>query len=47
MSLSSGVSASLVGVMIAVALVPPAATFGIGLAWAAPAMVDGSLLSSS
>jgi uncharacterized hydrophobic protein (TIGR00341 family) len=44
MSLSSGVSASLVGVMIAVALVPPAATVGIGLAWAAPAMVVGSLV---
>jgi uncharacterized hydrophobic protein (TIGR00341 family) len=44
MSLSSGVSASLVGVMIAVALVPPAATVGIGIAWAAPAMVLGSLI---
>ncbi|MFW5974019.1 MAG: TIGR00341 family protein [Natrialbaceae archaeon] len=32
-SLTTGVSAALVGVMIAVALIPPAATVGIGLAW--------------
>jgi uncharacterized hydrophobic protein (TIGR00341 family) len=32
-SLMTGVSAALVGVMIAVALIPPAATVGIGLAW--------------
>jgi uncharacterized hydrophobic protein (TIGR00341 family) len=41
-SLSSGVSASLVGVMIAVALVPPAATVGIGIAWALPGLVLGA-----
>jgi len=41
-SLSSGVSASLVGVMIAVALVPPAATVGIGIAWGLPSVVLGS-----
>ncbi len=41
-SLSSGVSASLVGVMIAVALVPPAATVGIGIAWALPGLVIGA-----
>jgi len=41
-SLSSGVSASLVGVMIAVALVPPAATVGIGIAWGLPTVVVGS-----
>ncbi|MDG5778812.1 TIGR00341 family protein [Haloarculaceae archaeon H-GB2-1] len=38
-SLSSGVSTALVGVMIAVALVPPAATVGIGIAWGLPAIV--------
>jgi len=32
-SLSTGVSTALVGVMIAVALIPPAATIGIGVAW--------------
>ena len=42
LSLRSGVSASLVGVMIAVALVPPAAAVGIGIAWAQPAIVVGS-----
>jgi uncharacterized hydrophobic protein (TIGR00341 family) len=35
-SLSSGVSTALVGVMIAVALIPPAATVGIGIAWGQP-----------
>lgn len=35
-SLMTGVSAALVGVMIAVALIPPAATVGIGLAWGQP-----------
>ena len=35
-SLSSGVSTALVGVMIAVALVPPAATVGIAVAWGLP-----------
>jgi uncharacterized membrane protein len=32
----TGVSAALVGVMISVALIPPAATVGIGLAWGQP-----------
>jgi uncharacterized hydrophobic protein (TIGR00341 family) len=41
-SLRSGVSASLVGVMIAVALVPPAATVGIGIAWGLPAVALGA-----
>lgn len=41
-SLSTGVSTSLVGVMIAVALVPPAATVGIGIAWGRPLVVLGS-----
>jgi len=41
-SLRSGVSASLVGVMIAVALVPPTAAIGIGIAWGIPAVVVGS-----
>nr|WP_159763161.1 TIGR00341 family protein [Halovenus carboxidivorans] len=35
-SLTTGVSAALVGVMISVALIPPAATVGIGLAWGQP-----------
>ena len=35
-SLSTGVSTALVGVMIAVALIPPAATVGIGIAWGQP-----------
>jgi uncharacterized hydrophobic protein (TIGR00341 family) len=35
-SLSTGVSTALVGVMIAVALIPPAATVGIALAWGLP-----------
>jgi uncharacterized hydrophobic protein (TIGR00341 family) len=41
-SLSSGVSTALVGVMIAAALVPPTAVVGIGLAWGAPEAVVGS-----
>lgn len=41
-SLASGFSSALVGVMIAVALIPPAATVGIGLAWGMPALVLGS-----
>jgi uncharacterized hydrophobic protein (TIGR00341 family) len=41
-SLTSGVSTALVGVMIAVALIPPAATAGIGLAWGAPLVTVGS-----
>ncbi|MEZ3116677.1 TIGR00341 family protein [Halobaculum sp. MBLA0147] len=42
LSLSSGVSAALVGVMIAAALVPPTAVVGIGLAWGRPAAVVGA-----
>jgi uncharacterized hydrophobic protein (TIGR00341 family) len=42
LSLRSGVSASLVGVMIAVALVPPTAVIGIGIAWGLPFVVIGS-----
>ena len=41
-SLTSGVSTSLVGVMIAVALVPPTAVIGIGLAWGHPTVVAGA-----
>jgi uncharacterized hydrophobic protein (TIGR00341 family) len=41
-SLRSGVSASLVGVMIAVALVPPTAVIGIGIAWGLPIVVLGA-----
>jgi uncharacterized hydrophobic protein (TIGR00341 family) len=42
MSLRTGVSASLVGVMIAVALVPPLAVVGVGIAWARPVLVIGA-----
>ncbi len=42
LSLSTGVSTALVGVMIAVALIPPAATVGIGLAWGQPLVSLGS-----
>ena len=41
-SLSSGVSSSLVGVAIAIALVPPTAVIGVGIAWGLPAVVAGS-----
>jgi uncharacterized hydrophobic protein (TIGR00341 family) len=41
-SLTTGVSTALVGVMIAVALIPPAATVGIGLAWGQPLVSLGS-----
>jgi uncharacterized hydrophobic protein (TIGR00341 family) len=41
-SLASGVSTALVGVMIAVALIPPAATVGIGIAWGQPWVSIGS-----
>jgi uncharacterized hydrophobic protein (TIGR00341 family) len=41
-SLTSGVSTALVGVMIAVALIPPAATVGIGIAWEQPLVSLGS-----
>ena len=42
LSLSTGVSAGLVGVMIAAALVPPTAVVGIGLAWGRPTAVAGA-----
>ncbi|WP_135305329.1 TIGR00341 family protein [Haloarcula amylovorans] len=42
LSLTSGVSTALVGVMIAVALIPPAAAVGIGIAWGAPLVSLGS-----
>lgn len=41
-SLTTGVSTALVGVMIAVALIPPAATVGIGLAWGQPLVSLGA-----
>nr|WP_305882819.1 TIGR00341 family protein [Halobellus rarus] len=41
-SLASGVSSALVGVMIAAALVPPTAVVGIGIAWGEPQAVLGS-----
>jgi uncharacterized hydrophobic protein (TIGR00341 family) len=41
-SLTTGVSTALVGVMIAVALIPPAATVGIGVAYGEPALAVGS-----
>lgn len=41
-SLMTGISAALVGVMIAVALIPPAATVGIGIAYGNPALALGS-----
>jgi uncharacterized hydrophobic protein (TIGR00341 family) len=43
-SLSSGVSSALVGVMIAAALVPPTAVVGIGIAWGSISAVTGSLV---
>ncbi|WP_396611531.1 TIGR00341 family protein [Haloferax sp. S1W] len=43
-SLSSGVSTALVGVMIAAALVPPTAVVGIGIAWGTPESVVGSAI---
>ena len=42
LSLTTGVSTALVGVMIAVALIPPAATVGIGIAWGQPLVSLGS-----
>jgi uncharacterized hydrophobic protein (TIGR00341 family) len=42
LSLASGVSSAIVGVMIAVALIPPAATVGIGIAWGLPMVSLGS-----
>jgi uncharacterized hydrophobic protein (TIGR00341 family) len=41
-SLMTGVSTALVGVMIAVALIPPAATVGIGIAYGIPSLAVGS-----
>ncbi|MDZ5812902.1 TIGR00341 family protein [Halorubrum sp. AD140] len=41
-SLMTGVSATLVGVMIAVALIPPAAAVGIGIAFVIPQLVIGA-----
>jgi uncharacterized hydrophobic protein (TIGR00341 family) len=41
-SLMTGVSTALVGVMIAVALIPPAATVGIGIAYGEPTLAVGS-----
>jgi uncharacterized hydrophobic protein (TIGR00341 family) len=41
-SLMTGVSSALVGVAIAVALIPPAASVGIGLAWNVPTLAVGS-----
>lgn len=41
-SLTTGVSSALVGVMIAVALIPPAATVGIGVAYGLPAVAISS-----
>ncbi len=44
-SLTAGVSTALVGVMIAVALIPPAAAAGIGIAWSLPTLtVSASVL---
>jgi len=42
LSLSSGVSSAIVGVMIAAALVPPTAVVGIGLAFGRPVSVAGA-----
>jgi len=42
LSLTAGVSSAIVGVMIAVALIPPAATVGIGIAWGLPFVSLGS-----
>jgi len=44
LSLSTGVSTALVGVMIAAALVPPTAVVGIGLAWGSPRAVSGAFV---
>ncbi|MGM0604274.1 MAG: TIGR00341 family protein [Halobacteriota archaeon] len=43
-SLTTGVSTALVGVMIAVALIPPAATTGIGIAYGIPQLALGSFV---
>ncbi|SDQ34552.1 TIGR00341 family protein [Natronobacterium texcoconense] len=44
LSLSTGVSVALVGVMIAAALIPPAAAAGIAIAWGVPNAAVGSLI---
>ncbi|ADD03686.1 DUF389 family protein [Natrialba magadii ATCC 43099] len=44
LSLSTGISVALVGVMIAAALIPPAAAAGIAIAWGVPNAVIGSLI---
>ncbi len=44
LSLTSGASAALVGVMIAVALIPPAATVGLGIAYVRPAVAASALV---
>ncbi len=44
LSLTSGASAALVGVMIAVALIPPAATVGLGIAYVRPAVAGSALV---
>lgn len=41
-SLSTGVSAAIVGVMIAAALVPPIGVMGIGIAWGLPSVILAS-----
>jgi uncharacterized hydrophobic protein (TIGR00341 family) len=42
LSLSAGISAALVGVMIAAALIPPTAAIGIGVVWNIPSLMVGS-----
>ena len=42
LSLSTGISAALVGVMIAAALIPPTAAIGIGVVWNIPSLMIGS-----
>ncbi len=44
LSLSTGVSVALVGVMIAAALIPPAAAAGIAIAWGLPMAAVGSVV---
>ncbi len=44
LSLATGISAALVGVMIAAALIPPAGAAGIAIAWGAPVAAIGSLI---
>lgn len=44
LSLTSGVSTALVGVMIAAALVPPMAVVGVGIAWQEPRAILGPMV---